>query len=230
MKEYLKNIIKLSNHLDSMGLTKEADFLDVIILKYSEEYFQYKVKSGDVLGTIAQNHGVSVKDIQDANKMGDSTNIIAGKFINIPGNYENQVVAATLLGEVGTTSKSAMPAIMKVIKNRADVLGKSKYEIVTDSSQFSYWNGKNIYDTLKGNMGRKHKLWEDALKVASEETSLPDIGGATHYYALSMSNPPYWAKSTAPCWTETYRDSHHVFGKDTSGRYGSCDPNKPKEE
>lgn len=116
MKEYLKNIIKLSNHLDSMGLTKEADFLDVIILKYSEEYFQYKVKSGDVLGTIAQNHGVSVKDIQDANKMGDSTNIIAGKFINIPGNYENQVVAATLLGEVGTTSKSAMPAIMKVIK------------------------------------------------------------------------------------------------------------------
>ena len=33
----IKQLIKLANHLDKKGLTKEADYLDTVISKYAEE-------------------------------------------------------------------------------------------------------------------------------------------------------------------------------------------------
>ena len=33
----LKNLLKLANHLDAKGFTKEADYLDNILLKISED-------------------------------------------------------------------------------------------------------------------------------------------------------------------------------------------------
>ena len=208
-------IKKLYRFLKDNKFSEETAFLR----KIAEEY---TVVSGDTLSEIAQRHGVKVSEIQSANSMGNSTRIYLGQDLIIPEpENSTEIIAATLLGEVGTTNPSAMPAIMAVIKNRAEVRGLSEYEIVSEKKQFSYWNGKNPSGVLEGPLGRKHRLWEKAMDIASGNISLPDIGGSTHYYSKSI-NPPFWAKGS--CWQKLYEDDSHVFGKDTSGRYGSCQP------
>jgi hypothetical protein len=54
--------------------------------------------------------------------------------------------------------------------------------------------------------------WQEALTLASQASrgSLDDItGGATSYYALSMTTPPYWAASM----TKTVEIEGQVFFK-----------------
>ena len=53
-------------------------------IKYEPEPIFYRVKSGDVLGTIAQRHGVSVRKIQDWNGL-NSSNIRIGQRLIIHG-------------------------------------------------------------------------------------------------------------------------------------------------
>jgi LysM repeat protein len=301
----ITQILKLADYFDLVGLYKKADQLDNLIVKISEDLIEYTIKSGDNLGQIAIDHGVSVSDIQSANNMGNSTSIraedviliptskkdkpqketsldssnsndafthkvksgdtiseIAQKYgittselqeannmvgrtnINvdqeliIPGDYPTEVVAAVLLGEVGTTKPDAMPAIMKVIENRAKARGLSALQIVTEETrkgrhQFEYY-GKikgEIQKTLSGNMGRgAGTKWDRAYALASGEESLPDIGGATHYYSKKMSTPPEFASSKNKCWEETYSDNYHIFGIDraTSAYDGGkfCDKTK----
>ena len=88
----------------------------------------YVVEPGDTLGQIAIDYEVSVGDIQEANGMGTSTNIRGGQELIIPGieDRNTEIVAATLLGEVGTTNPSAMPAIMATITpiNRKDLMAQ----------------------------------------------------------------------------------------------------------
>ncbi len=305
----ITQILKLADYFDLVGLYKKADQLDSLIVKISEDLIEYTIKSGDNLGQIAIDHGVSVPDIQAANNMGNSTNIRAGDVILIPtskkdkpekkvsldtskldkgfvhkvksgdtiseiaqeygitpselqeannmgkstmikpdqelvipGDYPTEVVAAVLLGEVGTTKPDAMPAIMKVIKNRAEARGLSALQIVTEETrkgrhQFEYYGkikGK-IQETLSGNMGRgAGEKWDRAYKLASGEESLPDIGGATHYYAKTMSTAPEFASSKNKCWKETYSDNYHIFGIDraTSAYNGGkfCDKTKGYSE
>ena len=217
-RSLMNRITTLSKYLIRTGLIKEAKEL----IKLAGEYV---VQPGDTLGQIAINYEVSVEEIQEANGMGTSTNIRGGQELIIPGieSRNTEVVAATLLGEVGTTEPSAMPAIMAVIKNRAEVLGIPDHEVVIKKNQFSYWNGKEENAVLEGALGRSHSSWDDAMSIARGDVDLPDIKGSTHYYSKSI-NPPFWAKDTANCWEEKYKDDYHVFGKDTSGRYGNCEP------
>ena len=215
----MHRITTLSKYLIRNGLIKEAKEL----IKLAGGYV---VQPGDTLGQIAIDYEVSVKDIQEANGMGTSTNIRGGQELIIPGGIEDrhtEVVAATLLGEVGTTEPLAMQAIMAVIKNRAEALGMSDTEVVNQKDQFSYWNGKEENEVLRGDLGRDHVSWNDAMSIARGDVELPDIKGSTHYYSKRI-NPPFWAKDTANCWERLYEDNYHVFGKDTSGRYGNCHP------
>ena len=184
--------------------------------------FVHKVKSGDTISEIAQEYGITTLELQKANGMVGRTNINPDQELTIPGDYPTEVVAAVLLGEVGTTNPDAMPAIMKVIENRAKARGLSTLQIVTEEPrkgrhQFEYYGkikGK-IQETLSGNMGRgAGTKWDRAYKLASGEESLPDIGGATHYYAKTMSTAPEFASSKNKCWEETYSDNYHIFGID----------------
>lgn len=234
----LKKLIKLSNHLDSLGLNKEADFLDMIIFKFAEETKEYTIQPGDSLGLIAQKHGITTKQLKEANNM-DSDNIQAGKKLIIPpmskeqqeakNKYETEVVAATLLGEVGTTNPESMKAIMKLIKNRAAAKNVSDFDIVMEKGQFEYWTrNPSVSKVLSGDLGRNHKLWEMAFDIASGNEDLPDIGGATHYYKGAT---PYWADKTKnKCWVSIEHDfdPEHTYGIDKSIRaYNggkTCDP------
>jgi LysM repeat protein len=192
--------------------------------------FIHEVVSNDTLSQIAEKYGTTTKSIQEANKL-KGTGINIGQKLIIPGDYPTEVVAATLLGEVGTTRIKSMPSIMKVIKNRASAKGVSDLDIVMEKGQFEYWiRNPDASKVLSGNMGRKHKLWSKAFDIASGKTELPDIGGATHYYTGDV---PSWANSSKnKCWTpiENKSDPLHTYGIDKSvrayngGKY--CDPKK----
>ena len=54
------------------------------VIKYESEPIFYRVKSGDVLGTIAERHGVSVGKIKDWNGL-NSSNIQIGQKLIIHG-------------------------------------------------------------------------------------------------------------------------------------------------
>lgn len=192
--------------------------------------FIHEVVSNDTLSQIAEKYGTTTKSIQEANNL-KGTMINIGQKLIIPGDYPTEVVAATLLGEVGTTRIKSMPSIMKVIKNRASAKGVSDLDIVMEKGQFEYWiRNPDVSKVLSGNMGRKHKLWSKAFDIASGKTELPDIGGATHYYTGDV---PSWADSSKnKCWTpiENKSDPLHTYGIDKSvrayngGKY--CDPKK----
>lgn len=64
------------------------------------EFVKHKVKSGDTLGGLAKRYGSSVRAIQDANGMGRSTLIRAGKILRIP----SRGTPAALIAEKGTSS------------------------------------------------------------------------------------------------------------------------------
>lgn len=234
----ITKIIKLADYFDQVGLYRKANQLDNIIIKISEDLTKYVIQSGDSLGLIAQKHGITLEQLKEANNLvGD--NIQVGKTLVIPpmtkeqqeekSKYETEVVAATLLGEVGTTNENSMKAIMKVIKNRAAAKKVSDYDIVMEKGQFEYWKrNPSVKKVLSGDLGRSHKLWEKAFNIASGNEELPDIGGATHYY---KGKTPYWAdKTTNKCWVpiEHEFDPEHTYGIDKSIRaYNggkTCDP------
>ena len=225
----INKLKKLSATLDRLGHPKAA----IQILKLAKPYV---IKPGDNLGQIALEHGTTVSAIQRKNEMGDSTKIFPGNTLDIPestnpNEFTNQIVAATLIGEGGSLDRSLMKKVMTIISNRAKALGRSNYSIVTDPSQFSYWNGKSKSKVLGGELGRSHPYWKEALNIVENGLVDSSLGISTHYYGHAERIPkehrnyeeyPHWASGN--CWTEIHRDSYHVYGTDVSGEWGSCQP------
>jgi membrane-bound lytic murein transglycosylase D len=78
--------IRLPNELIAVFIEGEAEMRLVNPeltpeIKYEPEPIFYRVKSGDVLGTIAERHGVSVKKIKDWNGLKSSKIRIGQKLI-----------------------------------------------------------------------------------------------------------------------------------------------------
>jgi uncharacterized protein YcbK (DUF882 family) len=53
---------------------------------------EYEVKQGDVLGTIAQSHGIRIEDLMQANDISDPDRVFAGRKLRIPGDPINGVL------------------------------------------------------------------------------------------------------------------------------------------
>ena len=69
-----KELIKLANHFDRVGLTKEADYVDALLIKFASNgsrLKKYKVKEGDNLYIIAKKHGLDVYTLIIANQQFD---------------------------------------------------------------------------------------------------------------------------------------------------------------
>ena len=101
----IEELIKISNDLDNLGLVKEADCLDRIIIKHAWELTSpstwgwgeedakptaskldvYTVVKGDTVSRIAQSKKTTVKAIQEANPGMDINKIKVGQKIKIPG-------------------------------------------------------------------------------------------------------------------------------------------------
>lgn len=193
----------------------------------------YRVQAGDTLFSIAQRLRVSPASIIEANDSIDRRALTsgralqAGQIINIPNNQlftDEEVVAATLLGEGGTTDPDYMPRIMTVILNRANNTGTNIADIALDPDQFSYWNGRQPIQVIRGEMGRRHRLWDEAMRIAEDRVRDQNVGNSTYYYSHRLVEPPFWADPRQnSCWNEIFRDADHVFG--TAGRpWDRCNP------
>jgi len=76
---------------------------------YGRDRITYKVKSGDVLGSIAMRHGVKVADLRKWNNL-HNNNIRAGQRLNIWAKGSGPKGSATVLASAKQTTKSAAVA------------------------------------------------------------------------------------------------------------------------
>ena len=184
----------------------------------------YTIKSGDSLGVIASRFpGVTMADIQNANGIKDPGKIQIGQKLKIPtSSIENEVVAATLLGEGGSEhGVGMMKKIMTIIVNRSLNKGMSNYEIALHKSRrdvfsFSYWRGKDVAKEIA--KWSKHSLWDKAMEIVKNKTTDPVLKDATYYFipgpTAYYKEMPSWADPKInSCWEQIYKDGQHIYGK-----------------
>ena len=119
-------------------------------------------------------------------------------------------MARTIYGEARGEGKKGMQAVGNVIMNRVKKggwYGASIKDVVLKPYQFSCWNDGDVNKTIITNA--TPAMLKQATAIAEQVISgeLPDItGGATHYYAKTISEP-YWAKKM----TQTAAIGNHIF-------------------
>lgn len=131
--------------------------------------------------------------------------------------HELDVLARTLWGEARGEGSAGMVAVGWTIRNRAahpGWWGKDIVGVCQAPYQFSCWNKNDPnYPYLSGAKqipaGEYLRAREAALSVLSGSQSDP-TGGATHYYATTMSKPPAWAAKAK----RTVVIGHHAFFRD----------------
>ena len=92
----LKELVKLANHLDAKGFSKEASYLDSIMAKLAEDgsnesavkVVAYTVRDGDTMDGIGKAHtypntGKTLQDNLDLNNMAHDDIIYPGQAIRI---------------------------------------------------------------------------------------------------------------------------------------------------
>ena len=94
-----------------------------------------------------------------------------------------------------------MQSVINCIMNRVKQRNQEAYYVITAPRQFSSMTA--IGDAQLGLYPNQNdQQWSEALDLAAQGIAgtLADItGGATSYYALSMTSPPpYWAPSMTP--------------------------------
>lgn len=200
------------------------------------------VANNENLFIIARKYpGVSAENIMVRNNL-DSDMIQPGQSLIIPrgehadfsgrfvgedrGSFdfsEEEIIAATLLGEGGSLDsggEAIMKRVLKVIKNRASYTGLSEYQIAY-SEDFSHWlyysgaDGITVFSNVSTESGKRK--WQRALQIVRSGEVDNSVGESTYYYNPSITpNPDYITKSDGttpnPCWREIYRDARHVYG------------------
>lgn len=122
---------------------------------------------------------------------------------------ELETVACTLWGEARNQGEAGMRAVAAVIENRRKY-GKHGYrgkstatEVCLDPWQFSCWNSNDVnLGRMRAVVGAPDAQYRDALRIADEvvRRMLRDtVNCARHYFAVTLPQPPYWAKGKTPC-------------------------------
>lgn len=206
----------------------------------------YTVKSGDSLGVIASKLGVTMADIQKANGITNPDQIQIGQELKIPTSStkkqytDDQLLAGLLMGEAEQDGEDGMRMVYQIIKNRANLTGLSKLQVVKQPKQFSILNEQTIEqltakmikrsefyvaDALK--VGKKIKgIYEIALEIVKKDLGNSQVGKSTHYYNPDKENPN-WAKEGEPCWVKHGKVGNHIVGKYMGDRmYGAASDGK----
>jgi len=102
--------------------------------------------------------------------------------------YSNEeIIAATLLGEASTQGREGQIAVYNVLKNRAKKRGDGSLRQMAGEAlrpiQFSYWNDKGFGSNPKCAEGRLGATADELASYISLVKSNPsnNIGAATHY-------------------------------------------------
>lgn len=131
---------------------------------------------------------------------------------------DEDVVAATIVGEAGGEEYKGMLAIKNVLDNRAKNKNTSAAGEALRPKQFSMWNSATKSVSVKADYDdsklksiidkyKDHKKWDDAMAIAVKQVK-DTTKGATDYYAHNKIKPPYWTKN----WEETVVIGNHTFG------------------
>ncbi|WP_256831743.1 cell wall hydrolase [Pseudomonas sp. Pse1] len=132
---------------------------------------------------------------------------------------ERDILARTLWGEARGEGLAGQIAVAWTIRNRVND-GKAKswwgegyVGVCQKPYQFSCWNRNDPnYAYLSGAKRIPFRELAQAQIVADQvmTDNVPDpTGGATHYYATTMPNPPVWAKGAK----QTLKLGRHLFFK-----------------
>jgi LysM repeat protein len=125
----------------------------------------YKIEKGDMLGTIAHKHGVSVKAIETANPGIDSTRLKIGAVINIPAPSSTPVRASS----TGTIAASRPAATRPIASGSGPAKPGSSY-IVKKGDTLS-----TIARTAYGDTGSWKKIF-DANKSVIPDPNVVAVG------------------------------------------------------
>ncbi|WP_322616998.1 cell wall hydrolase [Pseudomonas sp. BIC9C] len=133
---------------------------------------------------------------------------------------DRDILARTLWGEARGESLAGQIAVAWTIRNRVND-GKTKswwgegYAGVCQKPyQFSCWNRNDPnFAYLSGAKQIPFREFAQA-QIAADQVMAGKVsdptGGATHYYATTMSKPPTWIKGAK----ETLKLGRHIFFKD----------------
>lgn len=135
---------------------------------------------------------------------------------------DRDILARTLWGEARGEGTQGMVAVGFVIKNRVfdgnakSWWGEGYAGVCQARSQFSCWNKNDPnYPYLSGLKAIPSGEFAKALAAARlvMDGAVPDpTGGATHYYASSMTRPPDWTANSS----KTASIGRHTFFKDVA--------------
>lgn len=127
------------------------------------------------------------------------------------------ILTKTLWGEARGEPYKGLVAVAHVILNRARKpgwWGSSIETVCLKQWQFSCWNKSDpnyaYLSGLKAIPGRDYVRCRDAALAAVQGHETDPTGGATHYYATALRNPPAWARGAKM----TVAIGGHVFFKD----------------
>jgi N-acetylmuramoyl-L-alanine amidase len=114
---------------------------------------------------------------------------------------EDEIIGAlTAWRENRGGGRLGMQSVLNVLVNRANARKTSVYTEAVRPMQFSSMTAKGDPNLSEYPLATDPQ-WAMALILAGQMTNgtLPDITqGSTSYYALSMAEPPYWAKDMTP--------------------------------
>ena len=135
-------------------------------------------------------------------------------------NDDLDITAGTIYGEARGEGILGMDAVANVISNRVAIaidhvikydkphplFGDGTFkDCCQRPEQFSCWNKDDpnlpIILDLPPDSGIAAQMAYNAAAAALDGTLVDNTNGATHYYATSLSEPPYWAKGKVPCAT-----------------------------
>lgn len=117
--------------------------------------------------------------------------------------YDLEIGSATIFMEASDQPLIGKQAVAAVIVNRqkSGKFGPTIAAVCLARLQFSCWNDadpnrERMARTLDddGVLQQCQQVMQDAMNGAPDPT-----GGATFYYATSMTTPPSWAASMIPC-------------------------------
>jgi len=132
--------------------------------------------------------------------------IVLGFVCFVQADFEQEVVAATLIMEAGGEyHKGSMEAVYEVIHNRAKKRKSTYIDECLRHLQFSCWNNIRVEDGIK--KASKHPRWNEALIIAYSKSKTNYTKGADHYHADYVN--PYWNKKMK----KTTKIGQHIFYK-----------------
>jgi spore germination cell wall hydrolase CwlJ-like protein len=135
---------------------------------------------------------------------------------------DRDILARTVWGEARGESLNGQIAVAWTIRNRVNDgnsrswWGEGYAGVCQKPYQFSCWNRSDpnfVY--LSGVKQIPFREFAQARIAADQvlDGKVPDpTGGATHYYATTMSKPPTWTRGAK----HTLKLGHHMFFKDVS--------------